>query len=180
MKTHVRRLRGGGVEIIRLLSPKDLEVASRDHPLFYEKSIVWLTDIASVPFVRVKTVRSARSRRGPLYLAGDIRVLGYSKLTADAPVCEKTKGYERRVFYLAADDKTDGNQPAPPSSVNPRSVQPGSEGCAPVEECAEPQLSVASDRAEGSSVVKNREPNSAAASQFFLRGWNQLSMVPSD
>ena len=72
MKTRVRELKDGTQEIIRLLSPDEMEAWYKDDPLSYEKSIVWISDITKIPFVRVKMVRSAKSRRGPIYL-GDGR-----------------------------------------------------------------------------------------------------------
>ena len=66
MKTRVRELKDGSREVIRLLSPDEMEAWSKDDPLAYEKSIVWIRDISQLPCVYVKTVRSARSRRGPI------------------------------------------------------------------------------------------------------------------
>ena len=66
MKTRIRFLDNGAREIIRLLSPEDLDQYDKDDPLLFEKSIVWLEDVESLPFVRVKMVRTARSRRGPI------------------------------------------------------------------------------------------------------------------
>ena len=113
MKTRLRFLQDGAVEVIRLLSPDDLEGYAKDDPLLYEKSIVWLEDCESLPFVRVKTVRTARSRRGPIHLGDGGRVVGYAKLTPNAPRCGKSYGYVRRVFYLTAEDLADGGTRLP-------------------------------------------------------------------
>lgn len=128
MKTFQRELKDGAHEIVRLLSPAELENASKDDPLFYEKSIVWLCDVRSLPFVRVKQVHSAVSRRGPIYLGGDARVVGYSKLTPNAPRNAQSKGYTRRVFYLRADDLGDAAGPTPRNAVDPKTVFPGVSG----------------------------------------------------
>ena len=59
MKTRIRNLDDGAREIIRLLSPDDLVGYAKDDPLLFEKSIVWLEDAESLPFIRVKVVRTA-------------------------------------------------------------------------------------------------------------------------
>jgi hypothetical protein len=129
MKTRIRELEQGGREIIRLISPDDLESKSKDDPLFFEKSIVWLENLDELPYVRVRTVRTARSRRGPLYLGGDdCRVVGYSKLTVDAPLNSDSTGYVRRVFYLRKSD-SDDVAAIPSSAIDPRSIIPGVRGC---------------------------------------------------
>jgi hypothetical protein len=47
MKTRIRYLENGAREVIRLLSPDDLEGFEKDDPLLFEKSIVWLEDAAT-------------------------------------------------------------------------------------------------------------------------------------
>ncbi len=128
MKTRIRELKDGAVEVIRLFSPDDLGIYCKDDPLLYEKSIVWLEESDRLPFVRVKTVRAARSRRGPIYLGEGGRVIGYSKLTPNAPRCPETHGYIRRVFYLTNEDLTRPGAPIPASAVDPRSLLPGHPG----------------------------------------------------
>ncbi len=131
MKTRVRNLGDGRQEIVRLLSLEALDRTSMDDPLTYEKSIVWLEDVSHRPYVRSKMVRGVRTRRGPLYLSGDGRVIGYSKLTADAPFDPSTNGYTRRVFYLLPFDENPGNAEAPrkPTSlVDPSTIKPGVRG----------------------------------------------------
>ena len=127
MKPRVRDLGDGGREITRLISPDDLDETSRVDPLFFEKSLVWLEDLEPIRFVRLKTVRMAHSRRGPLYLGGDGRVVGYSKLTPDAPRDPETGGYVRRVFYLRSSDLESDAQ-IPLGAVDPATVLPGVEG----------------------------------------------------
>lgn len=128
MKTCIRYLEAGAVEVIRLISPDDLEHFAKDDPLLYEKSIVWLEDVDFLPFVRVKMVQGVRSRRGPLSFGKGFRVLGYSKLTPDAPRCAATHGYQRRVFYLKPDDTTDPDAVPPSTSYDPKTILPGIAG----------------------------------------------------
>jgi hypothetical protein len=128
MKTRIRILDDGAREIIRLISPGELEGYAKDDPLLYEKSIVWLEDAESLPFVRVKVVRTALSRRGHISFGNGARVVGYAKLTPNAPRCPETSGYVRRVFYLKADDPTDLESPVPTSAYDPRSILPGRKG----------------------------------------------------
>ncbi len=128
MKTRFRYLDEGGLEVIRLISPGDLEGYDKDDPLLFEKSIVWLEDVEALPFVRVKVVRTARSRRGPISFGNGGRVVGYSKLTPNARRCPTTNGYIRRVFYLKADDSTDPDAALPASAYDPRTIFPGEKG----------------------------------------------------
>ena len=130
MKTRVRTLKDGTHEVIRLLSPDELESWSKDDPLSYEKSIVWLRDLADLPFVRVRTVRNALSRRGPIYLGAAAHVVGYSKLTPNAPRDPDTRGYVRRVFYLR-DADLGASAETPANTIDPRSVLPGHEDGSP-------------------------------------------------
>lgn len=127
MKTRVRELKDGSREIIRLLSPDEMEAWSKDDPLSYEKSIVWVGDISQLPAVFVKTVRSARSRRGPIYLGTSAHVVGYSKLTPNAPRDQATKGYVRRVFFVLDGDGARASQ-GTHSLIDPRTVLPGEMG----------------------------------------------------
>ncbi len=127
MKTRVRELKDGSREVIRLLSPDEMEAWSKEDPLSYEKSIVWTCDISQLAGVHVKTVRSARSRRGPIYLGTHAHVIGYSKLTPNAPRDPVSMGYVRRVFYvLDADESRTAH--GTHSVVDPRTVFPGEVG----------------------------------------------------
>ncbi|MFO7904125.1 MAG: DUF6009 family protein [Planctomycetota bacterium] len=125
MKMRIRFLDKGAREVIRLLAPEDLEGFSYDDPLMFEKSIVWLEDVESFPFVRVKIVRAARSRRGPISFGNAARVVGYARLTRDAPRYPKTNGYIRRVFYLTANDLARSEAAIPDSAYDPKSIVPG-------------------------------------------------------
>ena len=125
MKTRIRELKDGAQEIIRLLSPEEMEGWSREDPLSYEKSIVWLCDISKLPFVRARTVEGVMSRRGPIYLGEDVHVVGYSKLTPNAPHSPDSNGYVRRVFYLKAHDMDGSRTHIPSSGLDPRTIFPG-------------------------------------------------------
>lgn len=128
MKVLQRERKDGTHEVVRLLSPEELKHWSKDDPLSFEKSIVWLCDVQSLPYVRVKLVHSALSRRGPIYLQGGARVVGYSKLTPNAPRDAQHKGFTRRVFYLTDADQQGAPGAVPPSAVDPRTVFPGVRG----------------------------------------------------
>ena len=126
VRTRLIRHRDGRREILRVLSHDELAEWKGLGPLAYERSIVWLDNIERVPFVRVVEVKCAKSRRGRLILKGPERVVGYSKLMADAPRDPHTQRFTRRLFYVKS---TDGAETAPPpSAVDPRSVLPGIAG----------------------------------------------------
>lgn len=127
MKTCTRTLKDGTQEVIRLLSPDELERCSKDDPLFFEKSIVWLQEVDRFAYVRVQLVHNAMSRRGPIYLGTGAHLIGYSKLTPNAPRHPTTRGYVRRVFYLKDKDLA-ADASAPPGAVDPRTVLPGVAG----------------------------------------------------
>ena len=96
----------GRLEIRRVISADNLDEWNQENPLAFERSIVWIRPVLDLPFVRTAFVKNARSRRGPLLTANEDQiVVGYSKLTADAPM----QGldhlyYQRRVFYLTVHD----------------------------------------------------------------------------
>ena len=126
IKTRTIRRTDGRVEIMRVLSTDALDGWSREDPLAYEKSIVWTEDITGLDYVRVTTIHSARSRRGPLQAGGKIRVVGYAKLTANAPRNPDGTTYSRRMFYIKIDEGDATGRPA--DAVDPRSVLPGMPG----------------------------------------------------
>ena len=96
----------GRLEIRRVISADNLVDWTQDNPLAFERSIVWIRPVLDLAYVRAAFVKNARSRRGPLLTADESQiVVGYSKLTADAPM----QGidylyYQRRVFYLTLQD----------------------------------------------------------------------------
>jgi hypothetical protein len=131
VKTRRVRYPDGRCEIVRVLSADDLSSWSGNDPLAYEKSVVWLEDIADLPYVRVAEVRCARSRRGRLRLSSAERVVGYSKLMADAPRDPETKRFTRRLFYLKDNDGSRGESAPPDHAVDPSTVLPGIRGNRP-------------------------------------------------
>jgi len=129
VKTRMISHPDGRCEIVRVLSADDLESWSDNDPLAYEKSVVWLEDVTALPYVRVVEVRCAKSRRGRLRLSSAERVVGYSKLMADAPRDPRTKRFTRRLFYLKDGDSA-GLAP-PEHAVDPGTVLPGIHGDRP-------------------------------------------------
>lgn len=128
MKTRVMQHKDGRQEVVRVLTTDELVEWSAEHPLAYEKSIVWLENIDRLRFVRVAQVRCAKSRRGPLVLSSGERVVGYSKLLPDAPRDKATQRYSRRLFYVTDQDTRTDAVSTPMAAVDPRTVFPGIEG----------------------------------------------------
>ncbi len=131
MKTRTVKRQNGCIEVVRVLSVSDLAEWSDQDPLAYERSILWLEDIDTVRFVRTVEVRCARSRRGALNLNSGERVIGYAKLTTDAPRDRETDCYTRRLFYLKPSDTDEGSR-VPQDAVDPRTVLPGVRGETPI------------------------------------------------
>ena len=106
MKTRTVYHSDGRIELRRVMTAKSLKHWDRKFPLAYERSVLWLKPIGGRDFVRVAVVRNARSRRGPLLTGNSNQVvLGYSKLTVDAPLMPGTEMcYLRRVFYVTQQD----------------------------------------------------------------------------
>jgi hypothetical protein len=122
----------GSIEIVRVLNEGVLGQWSPHRPLAFEKSIVWLQPITELDFVRIGWVRNATSRRGPLYVRDAGMVVGYSKLTADAPRDPSTKNFTRRLFYLTEEDLQLNLNQIPHGVFNPKTILPGVMGEAPV------------------------------------------------
>ena len=131
IKTRTVKRQNGCFEVMRVLSATDLTEWSDKDPLAYEKSILWLENIDTFRFVRTVEVRCSRSRRGPLNLSTGERVIGYAKLTPDAPRDPNTDNYTRRLFYLNPTD-VDPLASVPPDAIDPRTVLPGLPGKAPI------------------------------------------------
>ena len=117
----------GRLEIRRVISADNLGDWDKDNPLAYERSIVWIRPVLDRQYVRTAFVKNARSRRGPLLTANEDQiVVGYSKLTADAPMQgNDSLYYQRRVFYLMHEDlqgKADVRSNA--NLVRPESILP--------------------------------------------------------
>ncbi|MEO8495502.1 MAG: DUF6009 family protein [Planctomycetota bacterium] len=124
----------GGMEILRILDDSVLGRWTPEDPLSYEQSIVWLQPLDGLDFVRVSFNRQAKSRRGPLAAGGTGMILGYAKLTEDAPVNRETGCYTRRIFYLREEDSQLNMNQFPQGSIDPRSVLPSVFGESPREE----------------------------------------------
>jgi hypothetical protein len=131
MNTRVMKNRDGSQEIVRVLDDDSLGCWSPQRPLAFEKSVVWLRPLESLDFVRVALVRRARSRRGPLVADGAGVVVGYTKLTTDAPRDPKTGAFCRRLFYLRDEDSQLNMNQFPPDAIDPRTVLPGIAGDPP-------------------------------------------------
>jgi len=121
----------GGEEIIRVLDDRLIHQWQRENPLAFEKSIVWLRPLETLDFVRVALIRNAKSRRGPLLCSANATILGYSKLTADAPFDPLTKSYTRRLFYLTSGDFELNMNQFPAGALDPQTILPGETGSAP-------------------------------------------------
>lgn len=132
IKTRTFERSDGGLEIVRILDDHLLQGWQRENPLAFEESVVWLSPLKTLDFVRVLHVRNARSRRGPLMMAsGSIVIMGYSRLTADAPVDPETLAYRRRLFYLQEDDFQRNMNDFPAGALDPQTIFPGVPGNAP-------------------------------------------------
>ncbi len=121
----------GGEEIVRILDDQLLNKWRRDNPLAFEKSIVWLRPLETLDFVRVAMIRTAKSRRGPLLCSAGVTILGYAKLTLDAPFNPQTRAYSRRVFYLMENDSELNMNQFPKGALDPQTILPGVVGTAP-------------------------------------------------
>ncbi len=124
MKTRTVYHNDGRIELRRIMTSQSLKDWDRRYPLAYERSILWLKAIGGRDFVRVAVVRNARSRRGPLLTGNSNQVvLGYSKLTVDAPLMPGNEMcYLRRVFYVTQQDILLNEY----SGLNQNCLRPGS------------------------------------------------------
>jgi len=124
MKTRTVYHSDGRIELRRIMTAQSLKHWDRKFPLAYERSILWLKPMGGRAFVRVAIVRNARSRRGPLLAANSNQVvLGYSKLTVDAPLMPGNEMcYLRRVFYVTQQDILLNEY----SGLNQNCIRPGS------------------------------------------------------
>jgi len=130
LKTHTLPRADGGMEVLRILDESVLGRWTPDDPLSYEKSIVWRQSLDGLDFVRVAFIKNAKSRRASLILRGDLMVLGYAKLTDDAPVNAEQR-YTRRIFYLKDEDSLLNMNQFPPGSIDPRTILPSVTGQPP-------------------------------------------------
>jgi hypothetical protein len=77
MKLQTVQHADGSLEIRHKLSLDWLENCQDSDPLLDESSIVWLEDIAALPYVREMTVSKCKSRRGPLRQGKGSRIAGW-------------------------------------------------------------------------------------------------------
>ncbi len=113
----------GRIEIIRVLNERALKKFKEWNPVAYEASVVWLEDISHLSFARMMWATRCTSRGGELIPEGAGRILGFTKLTKDAPLHPETGYYTRRIFYLRPQDEHPGADP-PPGAVDPKTVLP--------------------------------------------------------
>jgi len=137
LKTRTAPRQDGGVEIIRILDDSILGRWTPGDPLSYEQSIIWLQPLDGLDFVRVAFIKNSRSRRGRIVISGNSMVLGYAKLTEDAPVDPVTRLYTRRVFYLKDTDSQLNMNQFPSGSIDPRTIRPSVYGEPPQVELVE-------------------------------------------
>jgi hypothetical protein len=102
-----------------------------DNPLAFEHSVLWLQPLAGLDFVRVAIVKHAKHAKGPLLCEPPHLLLGYSRLTPDAPRHPATGGYMRRLFYLREEDCQLNMNQFPEGALDPRTIMPGFPGRAP-------------------------------------------------
>ncbi len=124
VKVRTKHHEDGRVELIRILTPD--ESWSAEDPLAYESSIVWMVEIDSLPFVREAIAEGVKSRTAKLRASGVGQMVGYAKLTPDAPADVKTGGFQRRFFYIKEKDLAGDRIPR--TAVDPRSILPGVPG----------------------------------------------------
>lgn len=145
----------GRLEIRRVISADNLEDWNKENPLAYERSIVWIRPVIDRLYVRTAFVRNARSRRGPLLTANEDQiVVGYSKLTADAPMQGiDSLYYKRRVFYLMQEDlRGEADVQTNVNVIRPESILPTQWGQRYLELTDQPQSK--SDVREDSGIVE--------------------------
>ncbi len=128
LKTRKVDYRDGRCEVVQILDEGRMSTWTSNDPLAYEASIMWLTDISQLPFVRVLLIHNCENRGGRLVPRGGGRVVGYAKLTENAPVDPATGRFVRRVFYLREDDLKNGDFETAKGAVDPNTILPGLAG----------------------------------------------------
>ena len=118
----------GRVEIVRVLNTPALHDWSPEGCLSFEGSVMWLSPVAALDFVRVGVVYDAPRRTGRLSLGDQLIVVGYANLTSDAPPHPRTGGFVRRVFYWRPEDLSANMNCIPDGAIDPATLLPGYEG----------------------------------------------------
>lgn len=147
------QLPDGSLEVVRVLTDNVIGHWSAKRPLAFEKSIVWLQPIAELDFVRVGWVRNAQSRRGPLFVRDVGMVVGYSKLTADAPRDVARKTFTRRLFYLTENDLHLNLNQIPSGVYDPKTIFPGVMGDEPLRQNLDRGYPVWAGRSDAAPAV---------------------------
>lgn len=124
-QTRIIEHQDGSFEIVRVLNDATLVSFEEWDPIAYEASIVWLEDINQVDFVRFMLATKCETRTGKVIPKSHGRILGYSKLTVDAPT-NPDGFYTRRIFFRFLDDDT--CQQPPQGVIDPRTIAPGERG----------------------------------------------------
>ncbi|MFI7630294.1 DUF6009 family protein [Microbispora rosea] len=96
----------------------------------HETDIVWTEDIDRFDYVREHLDQYAATRQRPVRWNNRGRRVGYSVLAADAPNSGSNGCFNRRVFWVSEDDRSerpDGiyQTGTPVEAVDPRTVSPG-------------------------------------------------------
>lgn len=129
MKTKTIQHDDGRIEIERVIDEEVLAQWKEWNPLAYEASIVWLEDYTNLDYVRAIFVNYCTHRRNALTPEGKGRVVGYSRLTADARTNPETGFYTRRVFFLLDGESGRTADGSPPKgTLDPKSIAPSTFG----------------------------------------------------
>jgi len=112
----------GRIEIVRILDDHTLKDWKEWNPIAYEASVVWIKNVANIPFVRSMWVTKCNSRRNRLVPDGSGEILGFSKLTTDAPT--NPEGYYTRRIFFRLDGDADLSE-FPPGALVPKTILPG-------------------------------------------------------
>lgn len=103
-----------------------------DQQVAHEEEIVWLEDVAHLPYVRefIDHFTHFRCRRPAWHGAG--RMVGYSTLRADA-TSSYSGFFKRRIFWLNTHDYPNpgpySRDGCPCEAVDPQTVKPGEGKC---------------------------------------------------
>jgi hypothetical protein len=98
----------------------------------YESHIVWLENIANIPYVREYLLHNCRGRKGRIKYQ-DFKVVGWTELHQTAPNNGNPGCFSRRIFWLKSYDRflqPDGlySTGCPVEAVDPLTVSVGEAG----------------------------------------------------